>query len=437
MSQFTKDDFKNIVSNYKRLIELGNSPSAAAKKREMMNQLMSNESFKDIFKINTIGNPTANYKKPPSQGPKLIVMVGGPGSGKTTIRNKCLENLTQDNAVILNPDHIFTEMFDNDNEYRSTLNELFRLFYQRYLGNEDSHVASCKNIVLDRTGAYTEATEYIVKALKRFSEHNCAYEVVLCVADVDVDIAYDRTVRRSSPEGEEPGRIVPKDIVYRTHDAVDSALIKYTNNIPIQLFSSVKDAKENIEKIESNNVGYVENNTKTSYIDKGNLIIHTSNYGYITIPAGDWSFGGVMDGKPETGAFGTPVSVESITTPITANSKVSVKMGNGSILTFRNSYRLYDKIYIYDNNQEPKLVYSEEYGDVKVNENQHNDPNNRFSALSQTIPTMPKGGRKKKRKTKKKGKKNRTKNLKYKISKREKRKKSKRRNLKKRTKTVK
>ena len=94
--------------------------------------------------------------------------------------------------------------------------------------------------------------------------------------------------------------------------------------MPIQLFSSVKDAKENIEKIESNNVGYVENNTKTSYIDKGNLIIHTSNYGYITIPAGDWSFGGVMDGKPETGAFGT-VSVESITMPITASLKYQLK----------------------------------------------------------------------------------------------------------------
>ena len=414
MSSFSKDDFKKLVDEYRELTLLGNSPSASAKKRELMTRLESHEDFKNIFKVNIIGVPKANHKKPPSQGPKLIVMVGGPGSGKTNIRNRCLDTLTQDTAIILNPDYIFTELFDNDNQYRGTLNELFRIFYQKYLGNQDSHIASCKNIVLDRTGAYTEATEYIVKSLKSFSEHNCAYEVILCVADVDVNTAYERTIRRSSPDGEEPGRVVPRDVVYRTHQAVDTALDSYVDNTPIQLFSSIQNAKDNIGKISSTQYGFSDQNTKTAYIDNGNLVIHTNDYGFITIPEGNWTFDGVMEGKPITGQFGVPISVNSITTPVTSNSTIEVTMGNGDVLKFKNNYRLYDKIYIYDNNEEtPKLVYSQEYGKIK---NKWSDSNNPYSILSPGYGSaeMPssKGGKRKKIKKRTKKKKKRTRSCK-------------------------
>ncbi len=415
MSQFNKDDFKRIVNEYKGLIELGASAAASAKRRDMIKQLESNESFKNIFKVNTIGTPIVNRNGPPSKGPKLIIMVGGPGSGKTTIRNKCLENLTQDNAIILNPDQIFTELFNNDHSYRPTLNELFRIFYQQYLGNKESHTASCKNIVLDRTGAYTEATEYIVKTLKEFSEHNCAYEVILCVADVDVDTAYERTIKRSSSDGEEPGRVVPKNIVYNTHAAVDNALIKYTANSPIQLFSSLQNAKDNIEKSNDAKIGFTQQNTKSSYIDNGNLIIHTNNYGYITIPHNEWSFDGNIKTMPQTGKFGTIISIKEITMPINSESEVTVIMGNGNEVKFKNNYRLYDKIYIYDNNHDvPNLIYSVEYGNVRVNKMTHNDPNNRFSTLSRAVTTMPKGGRKKVKRTRRKGKNKKAKNKKVK-----------------------
>jgi predicted ABC-type ATPase len=427
MSQFDKDDFRRLVNEYKELATLGPSPSATAKKREMIDKLEKNKSFRDIFKINTIGDPRTNHERPPSQGPKLIIMVGGPGSGKTTIRSKCLEKLTQNNAIVLNPDYIFTELFDNDHSYRSTLNELFRIFYQQYLGNQETHIGSCKNIVLDRTGAYTEATEYIVKSLKAFSEHNCAYEVILCVADVDVDVAYKRTIARSSEDGEEPGRVVPKDIVYRTHEAVDSAMVKYTENSPIQLFSSLENARDNMEKQVSKQTGFTQQNTKTAYIDNGNLIIHTNDYGYITIPNGNWSFDGAIDSKPVTGEFGTPISVKDISRPITSTSTVTVTMGNGDILMFQNSYRLYDKIYIYNNDgKTPDLIYSAEYGNVEVNKMTYSDPSNRYNILSQAVVTMPKGGRFKTRKNKRRVKRRKTKKSNRRKTKKSKRRKTKR-----------
>ena len=55
MSSFSKDDFKKLVDEYRELTLLGNSPSASAKKRELMTRLESHEDFKNIFKVNIIG----------------------------------------------------------------------------------------------------------------------------------------------------------------------------------------------------------------------------------------------------------------------------------------------------------------------------------------------------------------------------------------------
>ena len=96
-----------------------------------------------------------------SNRPKLIIMVGGPASGKSVVRSACAGECGIDDALILNPDNLMERMHGNDLNQRGTVNKDFSVLY-RDIFNDKLGI----NIIYDRTGAYKDHTEFIIDLVR-------------------------------------------------------------------------------------------------------------------------------------------------------------------------------------------------------------------------------------------------------------------------------
>lgn len=143
-----------------------------------------------------------------------IVLVGGPGSGKSAGKESTVTNLDknlQDFANI-DPDEILTELFNNNNECRGEVNVINDRSYEMA-------IEQGKNIIFDGTGKDFEW--YSTNVLKKLKEHE--YTVNLVIVMNDVENVLERIIARANAEGRE----VPEEYTRHVYNILSEAIPKY------------------------------------------------------------------------------------------------------------------------------------------------------------------------------------------------------------------
>jgi len=123
---------------------------------------------------------------------KLVVMVGIPGSGKTTLAQKLVEK----GFHYLNADTIRLELYGNEAE-QGDKEKVFSIFFERL----EAALQQGLDIVIDNTNINLRQRKPILERAQRFSYT----DVQLWLLDVPLDVCLRRNSART--------RIVPDDIV--------------------------------------------------------------------------------------------------------------------------------------------------------------------------------------------------------------------------------
>ena len=148
------------------------------------------------------------------QDKTAIVMVGGPGSGKSSGKEETLLNLGKKNNEFVNidPDEILTTLFNNNNDCRSQVNKI----------NDDSFGLSIeqdKNIIFDGTGKdFNWYSKNVIELLT-----NKGYKVHLVIVNNDVNTVLSRIEERA----QRTGRYVNKNYTETVYTELDKAIPRY------------------------------------------------------------------------------------------------------------------------------------------------------------------------------------------------------------------
>lgn len=143
-----------------------------------------------------------------------IVLVGGPGSGKSIGKIKAIESLAKfpKDFVNIDPDEILTSFFNNNNVCRKQVNDINEKYYKKAI---EQH----KNIIFDGTGKdYDWYSKNVLKKLKK-----AGYTVYLIIVMNDVNVVLERIQKRASADG----RDVPEDYTRSVYDSLSIAIPKY------------------------------------------------------------------------------------------------------------------------------------------------------------------------------------------------------------------
>jgi predicted ABC-type ATPase len=135
-----------------------------------------------------INNKLLNAKK----GKSAIIMVGGPGSGKSS-GIKVLLDMTKknlDDYVIINPDDVLEEFFNSDRTKYTEANIINEKLYETALKNN-------YNIIFDRTGTNFEV--YYNTVISRIKDKR--YNVILCIVYNNYTNVKKRIEQRTAKTG--------------------------------------------------------------------------------------------------------------------------------------------------------------------------------------------------------------------------------------------
>lgn len=130
---------------------------------------------------------------------KLVLMVGIPGSGKTTLSKMLIER----GYAVLNADSIREELWGDATDQREA-SKVFEIFFKRL----DDLLDLQKDIVIDNTNTNPRHREQsIVRARQKGYE-----DIQLWVLDVPLELCLERNKTRE--------RQVPEDIVTKMHSTI-------------------------------------------------------------------------------------------------------------------------------------------------------------------------------------------------------------------------
>ena len=135
-----------------------------------------------------INNKLLNAKK----GKSAIIMVGGPGSGKSS-GIKVLLDMTKkklDDYVIINPDDVLEVFFNSDIKKYDEANIINEKLYETALKNN-------YNIIFDRTGTNFEV--YYNTVISRIKDRR--YNVILCIVYNNYTNVKNRIEKRTAKTG--------------------------------------------------------------------------------------------------------------------------------------------------------------------------------------------------------------------------------------------
>jgi predicted ABC-type ATPase len=145
-----------------------------------------------------------------------IVTVGGPGSGKTTVKNDTLLRLglNINDFVNIDRDEITTSLFQNKRECAEQVKRInHQSFKNAYLEKY--------NLIFDGTGKnFNKNYKDVIQLLK---EHG--YTIYLCIVHNDIDIALERIRLRTL----ETGRWIPIKTIKSFYEMIDPYIIDYLN----------------------------------------------------------------------------------------------------------------------------------------------------------------------------------------------------------------
>jgi predicted ABC-type ATPase len=164
--------------------------------------------------------------------PTGIIMVGGPGSGKSKGQSKTIELLGLDEStfVKVDPDRVLTTLLNSDNDQYPKAAPVLKTLINKTLESK-------KNIVFDFTGRSIVGSMVNVTRLRQNG-----YNVVVSITLLDTETAVDRAKKRSLREG----RSVDTDYLKLTYDAIKKLVPDYIKN---GLFDSVFVFDNNGESI--------------------------------------------------------------------------------------------------------------------------------------------------------------------------------------------
>ncbi len=140
----------------------------------------------EIYKY--INNKLLNIKRNKS----AIIMVGGPGSGKTS-GVKIVLDMTKkdlDDYVIVSPDDVLEDFFNSDRTKYPEAIKINNQLYEKALKNNN-------NIIFDRTG--TNFEDYYANVISRIKDSG--YNVVLCIVYNNYTNAKNRIEERTAKTG--------------------------------------------------------------------------------------------------------------------------------------------------------------------------------------------------------------------------------------------
>jgi len=189
----------------------------------IINEKEMNDIIRDLIKkVPTINKPEEPY---------AIIMVGGPGSGKTSAQKEAILKLglEQKDFLVVNQDYFIENVFNNNNDcyYNIELREKLKtdVNYDGY-DADLAHIKLLKkglkerkNIVLDGTGrVYTTTLDNI----QLFKENG--YKIIMCINYIHYAIGLDRIKKR---EKNSDRKIFDILYVKKTYDDIFDNIPKY------------------------------------------------------------------------------------------------------------------------------------------------------------------------------------------------------------------
>jgi predicted ABC-type ATPase len=154
-----------------------------------------------------------------SNPPIAIIMVGGPGSGKSTAQALVLQQLNKKMTDFINidPDQILKDKYGNINtpENRAAVEKINDMLYT------ETFAKTC-NLIFDGTGKdFDWYNANVIKKLK-----NEGYTTYLCIIMMhDIKTAKERIASRK----EQTNRDVPDWYVDQTYESLDEIIDNYLN----------------------------------------------------------------------------------------------------------------------------------------------------------------------------------------------------------------
>lgn len=135
-----------------------------------------------------IDNKIANTVHHGTKTPTAIIMIGGPGSGKTSAKLACVKSLgfSLSNFINIDPDEIIASLFKVNYDCKKPMhNVLNKLFYKSWRGKY--------NIIIDKTGKdFKETYKKFINFLKERG-----YNIYLCINVLDYSTAVSRINKRN------------------------------------------------------------------------------------------------------------------------------------------------------------------------------------------------------------------------------------------------
>lgn len=136
---------------------------------------------------NFINNKFAHVD-PHNKAPVAIIMIGGPGSGKSSAKNECIKNLgyVAKDFITIDPDEfihsLFSSNYDCKIHMKTALQTTFdKAWHEKY------------NIIVDKTGKdFNKTNQQYITVLKKHG-----YKVFLCLTILDYPNAITRISKRN------------------------------------------------------------------------------------------------------------------------------------------------------------------------------------------------------------------------------------------------
>jgi predicted ABC-type ATPase len=184
--------------------------------------------------------------------PTIIVMVGGPGSGKESARKQCLKSLKYNEAdfVVIDPDTILAAMFNNNNacygmgfsgkpSIALDVAGMNNLNFEYALENR-------YNIVFDGTGRNIRFTrDHVILRAKQLG-----YRTVLCISVVDARTALLRTQRRSDTSGRKVDAGYLKEVYQTLADTIPAYIATPKQSVDIlQVYDNLSKMDLVLERV--------------------------------------------------------------------------------------------------------------------------------------------------------------------------------------------
>lgn len=162
-----------------------------------------------------------------------IILVGGPGSGKSTGKYKIIKELNKNHEDFVNidPDEIISQLFNNNNKCREEVNQINNKSYEEAISAQ-------KNIIFDGTGKDFEW--YHSNVIKRLKDLDYYVNLVIVMNKVDI------VMKRIKNRAQISGRNVSENYTNYVYKALSEAIPKYLsldcyNVDSIYLFDNSKE----------------------------------------------------------------------------------------------------------------------------------------------------------------------------------------------------